>query len=204
MLAAVNLLTGFAAIHIIIDNTTTGGINGTLATVILGDIIILDERTYKGNNNTNMTINKNIIIQGKTKDKSILDAQKLTGIFTLCRNCTNITFINGNCITSNCVTIYNNATPGGTSFIDCIFNDNIANYGGAIGNLGSNSKNITVVNYVFNNTGGYVDGGIYTSQNSYLTIINSTFTGGNVTDAATIHNMGVINVINYNFTNNSE
>jgi hypothetical protein len=97
LIAAISLQAGFAAS---IDNTTSGGIRGALTGAIPGDTIELEEGTYTGNNNTNMTINKNITIQGKTKDKVIIDAQGLSRIFTINNNFTvtfiNVTFINGN------------------------------------------------------------------------------------------------------------
>lgn len=83
-----------------IDNTTTEEINGTLATTSFDDTIVLDEWTYIGNNNTNMTINKNMSMTWKTKDKVILGAQKLSRIFVINNNLNvifiNITFLNAN------------------------------------------------------------------------------------------------------------
>jgi hypothetical protein len=90
LLAAMSLQAGFTATNSI-NNTTSGGISGALNSSAHGDIIELDEGVYKGNNNTNITINKNITIQGKTKDKVILDAQGLSRIFTIANNL-NVTF----------------------------------------------------------------------------------------------------------------
>lgn len=93
LLAVVSLQAEFTATTYSINNTTVGGINGALGTVTDGDTIELDEGNHTGNTNTNMTINKNITIQGKTKDKAILDAQGLSRIFNIVNNL-NVTFIN--------------------------------------------------------------------------------------------------------------
>lgn len=98
-LAIISLQGDFVVTHNI-NNTSASEINTTLNGATPRDIIELDEGTYKGNNNTNITINKNMTIQGKGKDKVILDAQGLSRIFTIGNNLNvifiNITFINAN------------------------------------------------------------------------------------------------------------
>jgi len=113
LLATISLQAGFAITTPNVNNTTTGGINGTLndPTTAPGDTIILDDGTYKGTNNTGITINKNITIQGKTKDKVIIDAEGARRIFLIGNNLNvtliNITFINAYTV-NNGGAIYSN------------------------------------------------------------------------------------------------
>lgn len=73
-----------------------------------------------------MTSNENITIQGKTKDKVIIDAWGLTRIFTIDNNL-NVTFININFINWYVVqdgVIYNDYENTTMTFIKCAFAKN--------------------------------------------------------------------------------
>ena len=198
---ATTLQTDFAATNPI-NNTTAGGISGALNSSSPGDIIELDEGTYSGNNNTNMTITKNVTIHGKTKDKVILDAQGLSRIFVINNNL-NVTFINitftNAYTTSNGGGIYNNYVNTTMKFIDCIFKGNNALiHGGGIYSLGDitisgsnfidntannsgggaytlfGSINLSDSNFTYN-TAGHDGGGIIINSNNYAFITNSNF-----------------------------
>ncbi|MCL2156623.1 MAG: right-handed parallel beta-helix repeat-containing protein [Methanobrevibacter sp.] len=163
-----------------INITSSDNLGGTIASATAGDIINLDNGTYT-NNVTNITINKNLTIQGNGSAKDvIIDAQKLGRIFSINTNnlnltFINITFINGN-ITGNGGAIY--VGYGGTrlTLIDCVFDNNTAYSGGAVYNSGNN---FSVLNCTFtNNTINYIEaygGAVYNSGNNF-SVINSTFT----------------------------
>ena len=211
MLAVISLQAGFAATTHNINNTTSGGINGTLATATDGDIIELEEGTYTGNNNTNMTINKNITIQGKTKDKVILDAQGLSRIFTIGNtlNVTfiNTTFINGN-VTGNGGAINCEYYLTTMTFINCTFKNNVATvHGGGI--IARGDLNIT--NSYFINNSANNGGGIHASSNNGLgtnicTISDSYFLNNTAigqSGGLVVATYGTIYVINTTISNNT-
>lgn len=131
--------------------------------------IYLDEGTYRGQNNTNILVNKahisqngSISIVGKGVDKTFIDGDYISYIFDLradsivhlynltIRNCKNT---NGGAITNN----------GNLSITNCNFENNQAtSYGGAI--YSDYASNLNIVNSIFNNnTGPYEAGVIYGS-----------------------------------------
>ena len=211
-LLATTMQTDLAATNSI-QNTTTGGIIGALNSSNPGDTIEPDDGVYIGNNNTNMTINKDITIQGKTKDKVILDAQGLSRIFAISsnRNVTfiNITFLNGNANMGGAVN--NGASPGTImNFINCNFINNTASAtGGAIWTNG----NLTIIDSKFiNNTASTTGGGIYVTTNSITNVIiyGSTFRNNGVNDfgggiylTTTTGNTVNIDIVNNTFINNT-
>ena len=182
-----SIQTTFAA-NITINDTSTGGILAAINDMAVnpGDTIFLDSGTYnKLNNDTNITITKNVTIQGNgPTDSVIIDARRLSRIFNLSNNLNvtfiNITFINGYVPSENGAAISNgisNATTTSITLINCTFIDNVAEEGGAIYNWGSN-----------------------------LNVFNSTFIGNNATSGVggAIHNYGSnVQVDKSNFINNS-
>lgn len=145
-------LSTISAANITITDSHTGGIAQGIRDTGVGDTLFLQPDTYMGNNNTNMTINKSITIQGNgSADSVIIDAQKNSRIFFINNNSIkfiNITFINGN-ITSDGAAINNNNFANIT-VINCEFTNNTASsYGGAICNEG---PNFTVINCTFTNS----------------------------------------------------
>ncbi len=204
-LLATTMQTDFAATNSI-NNTTTGGISGALNSSSPGDIIELDEGTYTGNNNTNMTINKNITIQGKTKDKVILDAQGLSRIYTIANNLNvtfiNITFINAN-FTGSGGAIYNSNSGTILTVINSTFKNNYANSGGAIASFG----NSLVKGCNFEDNFAQIGGGIYAG--SYIDIIDSNFISNNAYNNGGAIRIDVNNrtidvyIVNSTFTDNT-
>ncbi|MEA4956575.1 ATP-dependent RNA helicase DbpA [bioreactor metagenome] len=200
LFVAISLQSGFAATTTTINNTTSGGISKALTDSVPGDIIELDEGTYKGNNNTNMTINKNITIQGKTKDKVIIDAQGLSRIYTIGTgyNVTfiNITFINGNIMGNNGGAILSNNANNRLTIMSCTFVDNMAinttttnGRGGAIYNGG---HFMTIIDSNFINNIGIESAGAIFNSGANMTIIGSNFISNtaNSTNGGAIRNTG--------------
>ncbi|WP_297897589.1 beta strand repeat-containing protein [Methanobrevibacter sp.] len=200
LFAAISLQSGFATTTTTIDNQTSGGISKAINDSAPGDIIELDEGTYTGNNNTNMTINKNITIQGKTKDKVIIDAQGLSRIYTIGTgyNITfiNITFINGNIIGNNGGAILSNNVNNRLTIISCTFIDNIAinttttnGRGGAISNAG---HFMTIIDSNFINNIGIESAGAIFNSGANMIIMGSNFINNtaNSTNGGAIRNTG--------------
>ncbi len=229
LFAVISLQSGFAATTTTINNTDSGGISKALTDSAHGDIIELEEGTYTGNNNTNMTINKNITIQGKTKDKVILDAHGLSRIYTIGNNLNvtfiNLTFLNGN-TTANGGAIYNNYAGTIITFINCTFTNNTGNLGGAIYNVGNNisidnssfinnnagvgasirnsGNSINIINSHFENNSGTASTGGVWSNGNFTLVINSTFNNNTGISGGAININGGNNssIINCTFTNN--
>ncbi len=191
LLAAISLQTSFAIDRPVDNSTAGGGIREGLNIAFDGDTLLLAEGNYTGTNNTNITINKSITIQGNgPTEKVIIDSRGLCRIFNLSNDINvkfiNITFINGN---SSELSLYWGSYAGGGAIcnsannttmnvINCIFTNNTSlrtNYdgtGGAIYNRGFTS----IYSCTFNNNTAYNGGAIYGSN---LSISNSTFDNNN-------------------------
>ena len=174
-LLATTIQTDFAADQRIND-TSTGGILQGITDIGTGDTLYLNPGTYnKTNQDTNITINKNITIQGNgPKDQVIIDAQGLNRIFTISNN-RNIIFIN--------ITFLNGRS----------------NYGAAISISNSNNTLLTLINcsFINNSAPSSYGGGIY-CEYANLVIIDSTFINntakyGSAIRAYGTHNSSIIN-----------
>lgn len=142
----------------------------TIASASNGDIINLNNGTYT-NNVTNITIDKNLTIQGKDRANTIIDAQKLGKIFNITPDntltLTNITLINGNDVYGG--TIYN---QGSLTINNVLFKNNHAyNEGGAIYSI--NSSNLYIISCIFYGNLADVAGGGISSKNITNTIISN-------------------------------
>ncbi|WP_157082411.1 beta strand repeat-containing protein [Methanobrevibacter cuticularis] len=213
LLLAISLNSSFAA-TVPINNTTPGGINGTITsgTTNPGDTILLAPGNYTGTTNTGITINKNVTIQGNGPAANvIIDAQGSRRIFTIGNNLNvtfiNITFTNGRSSTTYTVlggAIYNQYTTTTMTFINCTFTSNTAttNYGGgAITNFGV----MSVSGSTFTNNYASFGGGAI-SNIGVMSVNDSTFisnSAGNM-GGAVIYNHGVNSKISSStFINNT-
>ncbi|RBQ24259.1 hypothetical protein ALNOE001_03840 [Candidatus Methanobinarius endosymbioticus] len=68
-LLATTMQANFATTRTVDITTARRGITGGLNSSADGDTILLNEGTYTGSNNTNLTINKNVTIQGNGPEK---------------------------------------------------------------------------------------------------------------------------------------
>ncbi|MCL2156622.1 MAG: right-handed parallel beta-helix repeat-containing protein [Methanobrevibacter sp.] len=192
-----------------INISSSDNLGETIANAAAGDIINLNNGTYT-NNVTNITINKNLTIQGNGQAKDvIIDAQRMGRIFTISGTLnltfTNITFINGN-ITGNGGTIYNTYSGTRLTFINCEFINNTASsYGGAIHTY---SNNFEVINCTFTSNRASHAGAIYSESNNFTlaasTFINNSANNGDYYGGA-VYNTYSINstVTNCTFINNT-
>lgn len=179
-----------------INSTTSGGIEQGISDTGTGDTLYLNPGTYnKTNQDSNITINKNITIQGNgPTDQIIIDAQKESNIFTIGDGFKvtfiNITFING--YNNDGGAIYNGRSQ--ITFINCIFTNNTATGGG--GAITSLYGSITIVNSSFIGNSANIGGAIH-HRGDNSTITNSTFISNNAGEGGAIRtfnsNLGVFN-----------
>lgn len=107
------------------------------------DKIYLSDGVYKGSENRNITLNKNWLLFGQSKDKTIIDGENAVRLFYT-NSGTLVTFINISFINGNNSRFVNGNTlgspgPGGAitssgnlNIENCYFRNNIADSGGAI------------------------------------------------------------------------
>ncbi|KZX10602.1 beta strand repeat-containing protein [Methanobrevibacter filiformis] len=145
-----------------------------------GKIIIAPEGSYTGINNTNLTINKNLSIQGF--GNVILDGENTYHLFDISNvavNFTNISFINFNNYDYYGGAIY---SMGQLTFTNSSFVNNTANSAGAIRINGKNIfNNVTFTN----NSAINIAGAIYSSNTIFIN--NSIFNNNHANDAGAIY-----------------
>ena len=158
-------------------------INNAIGTVNDGGTVNIASGIYEGSGDTNITIDKNMTINGANESNTIINAQGNSWIFNIDQGL-NVNIQN--------LTLYNATTFGGS--------------GGALFNYQSN---VTVINttFSFNNaTGAYgSDAGAIYNFKGILNVTGSTFTGNNAIygSGGAIYNTGTLNLFNNTFTNNS-
>ncbi len=129
-------------------------IKNATGTVSDGGIVNIADGLYSGENNNNITLDKNMTIQGQSRDGTIINGTNSAQIFLIKSNITviimNLTITNGN--GSSGGAIYNNGT---LSLLKTSFTFNKAGLGGAIFNYG----NLTINDGIFNNNFATYDSG---------------------------------------------
>jgi predicted outer membrane repeat protein len=175
ILAILSFLSSVSAIDV--TNITTNnntGIKGAIEITDDNGEINLAHGIYSGENNTNISINKNLTFIGH--GDVILDGKRNGRLFLIIENSPlnvkfiNISFINGNTGNRSGGAIY--STNNHLTFIDCNFVNNSARNGGAIYN--SYSDYCIIKNSKFINNTAIESGTIYTNVNN-LHIKNSIF-----------------------------
>ncbi|RBQ22483.1 hypothetical protein ALNOE001_19340 [Candidatus Methanobinarius endosymbioticus] len=166
--------------------SNNSSIKSAITDVSFYDVIILENGTYSGKNNTNIVINRNITIIGKYENGTIINGEGTSSFFEISRgfsvNLINLTFING----------FNN---GYSSFF--------LNSGGTIQNYG----NLSIMNsYFINNTQNsplsFSNGGGAIKNVRILYIANCYFINNKGVNGGAIFNVGELYVNNSVFTNN--
>lgn len=151
-----------------IDDGITDVDNGGTVNIAAG--------TYTGTGNIDITIGKDITIQGAGADKTIID----------CQNSDKAFFTSSNNIIIKDLTIQNgNDTSGGAIY---------------------NYANLTVINCKFiNNTAYSTTGGAIDSRDNFLTVIGSTFIGNtaHTVGGAIKNDWGTMTVTGCTFINNT-
>ena len=211
------------------DDLTMSGpkksIKNATGTVTSGGTVNIANGHYLGENNTNVTIDKNMTIIGESRENTIINGTGSAQIFTIQKGINvsikNLTFVNGTA-TQNLTLTDKNVTAGGAvcnfgnlNITNCTFTSNAATSndvskehavaGGAIYNVG----NLTIKDSDFtNNTAkgnlignnGTMGGSIFNIGN--LVVDNGTFTGNNATAGGAIYNFGILTILNSIFTGN--
>ncbi|WP_169805336.1 beta strand repeat-containing protein [Methanobrevibacter cuticularis] len=213
LLLAISLNSSFAAI-VNVDNSTAGGgiQQGLINATDNQNTINLATGTYTGTNNTGITINKNVTIQGNGPTTNvIINAQGQRRIFNMSDNLNvtfiNITFTNGRStvyvgtVNTYGGAIYNTYNTTTMTFINCTFTNNNGNIGGAIYNLG---HNMSVSGSTFINSTGNMHGGAIYNFGINLNVSGSTFTNNKGTVGGAIYNDNAnMSVSDSTFTNNT-
>ncbi|MEL7669668.1 Ig-like domain-containing protein [Methanobacterium sp.] len=133
---------------------------------------------YSGEENTNLTISKNMTIIGQSQGKTIINGTGTNWIFNVSNDVNftiqNLTIING--------TAYNGGAidnQGTLNAENCTFDSNNAvNYGGAIYNTGT----INLTDCIFTGNAAYEGSAIYNDHGS--SALSSCIITGNTADAA--------------------
>lgn len=138
--------------------------------------IYLNEGSYVGENNRNITLNKSVTLIGKSKENTMIDCESSGRLFTMNSN-SKLTLIN--------ITLTNGH-----------LNDN----GGLIYNEGGQ---ITIKNCVLSNSQGYANGGAIYTNFGILTIEDTTFINNSASQyGGVLYTNGETNIKNSNFTEN--
>jgi len=198
---ASSMIETVSATNTTISSTTPGGLKLAIESSQTGDTIYLTKGSYSGENNTNITINKNINIEG-LDSKVVLDGQGTNLFFKINQKTVtlkNLKFIHG----------YNGGKSGGAisskgnlTVINCTFINNksynkINDKGGAIYSTG----NVTVTNSIFTNHKAKFGGAIWSSGS--LSVTSSIFTNNKASSFGGAIESSVINVKKSIFTNNN-
>ena len=198
-----------------ISGTKTGpklSIKNATGTVNQGGTVKIAKGIYKGENNTGITIDRNMTIIGQSRTGTVIDAQG-KDIFHIMISGINVTILNltfkngtsslggaisnkGNLTVNNCDFTGNKATVIGGAIINygaliaknCTFKDNIANgNSGAIANSGTGIiTGCTFTNNIVTNG----NGGAIFNFGGILTVNDSTFTGNHANMGGAIYNEG--------------
>lgn len=188
------------------DGLTTGPkktIKNATGTVINGGIVNIADGFYSGENNRNITLDKNMTIIGQSREGTIIDGSDAFLIFIVENGqnviIQNLTQTRG--YSSEGGAIANNGT---LTLIDITFADNNVVGGSAIVNAG----NMTILNCNFiNNTATMLNESVYgygfIFNYGNLTLNESNFTGNSADYGGAIFNLGYLNMNNCDFENNS-
>ena len=205
----ISMISDVSAADITISPTTSGGLKQAIETAKSGDTIYLKNGVYSGENNTNITINKNITIKG-LGSQVILDGNNKAQFLQIKKVkvfLNNLKFING----QNRINTTDYAgdeiqigdggailSSGYLTINKCTFTNNKAVFsGGAI----YSSRSLNITNSIFINNKA-VAGGAIESQ-GILSISKSNFTKNNGTYGGTICSKGILSISKSNFTKNS-
>ena len=216
-----------------ISGTTTGpklSIKNATGTVNTNGTIHIANGQYTGENNTNITIDKNMKIIGESQTGTIINGTGTNWIFNITAGVNftvqNLTLTNatavkggaiynqGNLTATNCTFTSNTATSssvygGGaiynkgtiTNLSGCTFTNNkAAKYGGAVYN-DATITSLSDCNFNGNIASGYGGGAIF--NYGTLTATDSAFTGNNAYNGGAINNQGNLTATNCNFTGNN-
>ncbi|MCL2115059.1 MAG: hypothetical protein FWH29_02430 [Methanobrevibacter sp.] len=137
-----------------ITNSTVGGISNGVSTISDGDVLNLENGIYTGSDNWNITIDKNLTIQGNSKTDTIIHVNEENHVFNI---------IEGNTLTLINLTIISNYE---------YFDEDIANYNGLIAVFNGSARgdgNLEFDNCNFINNKQTYDNVLVDAHSSYTT-----------------------------------
>ena len=208
LIGMLSLLTisSVSANEVTINYFNSDGIEGAISK---GNTTInLEEGTYKGEKNTNITINSgdNITIQSKDPDKkATIDGQNMGQFIFNNGNLTLKNLIIKNCAMDLGGALYNR---GNLKIFNCIFINNVASSdtgsgsGGVIFN--ERNSNLTIENSTFSNNYAPLNGGAIANNGGNINISGSTFIQNSANLGGAIRNIGNLSVSYSYFVNNSD
>ncbi|HHY00486.1 MAG TPA: hypothetical protein GX531_03825, partial [Methanothermobacter sp.] len=185
-------------------NGTSGpklSIRSATEAVTSGGTVNIADGIYKGVNNRDITIDKDMTITGQSQTSTIIDGENANRIFYINNGITafiqNLTIQNGRITSNSGGAIYND--QGNLTVTNCTFNNNTANNdGGAIRNDGT----LAVTDSTFNNNAANNDGGAIRND-GILDVIGSSFANNIANYGGAIYSDGILDVIGSSFANNA-
>ncbi|MDR3062818.1 MAG: hypothetical protein LBU40_01600, partial [Methanobrevibacter sp.] len=174
----VSMIGGVSAADKTITNATSGGLKVAIESVGDNETIFLENGVYSGENNTGISINKDLTISGKGSNV-VIDAKGKSRIFAISSDThasykvtlKNLKLINGNEQYGGAIYIYH----GSLVVSDCTFTNNQAKNG---------------------------EGGAVYNDYGNLTISGSTFTDNQAKKGGAIYNDMIMNITGSYFMNN--
>ena len=180
-------------------------INAT-GTVNNGGTVKIANGLYIGAQNTNITIYKNMNINGQSKDGTIINGTNTNWIFQIFPGynvtITNLTMCNGFTVNGGGAAIN---CGGNLTVNNSLFENNNASIGGAICTRQGSFVTINNSDFIGNveSSSIYSGGAIYNDESSYMALTACNFTSNNAYLGGAVSNAGNITVSASNFTNNT-
>jgi len=200
---AIGMMGTVSALDQTITTASSGGLKTAINNVGTGETVYMENGVYSGNDNTGITINKNLTISGKGNNV-VIDAKGTNRIFIIGSGVSltlkNLKLINGGSPDGKGGAIYNNGalTISGSTFTNNQAKNDFYNYGGAIYNNGT----LTISGSTFTSNqaqapdrkAGYSCGGaIY--NNGSLILSGSTFINNQATYGGAINSGEEVTII---------
>lgn len=191
-------------------NSSTGdgpklSIKNATGSVDNNGLINIADGLYTGENNTNISISKNLTIIGQSQSGTIINAENMARIFSIQSDVTvtikNLTLTGGDANFAGAI-----LNTGNLSIVNCTFTNSAADSAGAIGNQGV--MDITGSTFQENTAdareyGGF-GGAIFNDNLGILTISHSTFQQNTaLAYGGAIVNGGTLNILDTIFSNNN-
>ena len=176
-------------------------IKNATATVNDGGTVYIADGTYTGDENTNITLDKDVTFIGEHQNQTILNGTDTNRLFVILNGANvsliNLTLANGYIDESMGAAVFN---LGNLTVTGCTFTANMAEYGSAI----FNANTLYVDNSIFNGNLGLSISSIFNDVDATAQVRNSVFTANGVDgDAGAIGNNGDLTLTGCTFTSNS-
>ncbi|AIS31800.1 adhesin-like protein [Methanobacterium formicicum] len=176
-------------------------IKNATATVNDGGTVYIADGTYSGDENTNITLDKDVTFIGEHQNQTILNGTDTNRLFVIENwanvSLINLTLANGYIDESMGAAVFN---LGNLTVTGCTFTANMAEYGSAI----FNANTLYVDNSIFNGNLGLSISSIFNDEDATAQVRNSVFTANGVDgDAGAIGNNGDLTLTGCTFTSNS-